>query len=88
LFSAALYILGGVFLLVRRNFSIKLAYAVLGISILCSGAQAAVLTSSSSSGIIALSTGLGQVLGIIVDIILLAIIFTQDKEAYASQNLS
>jgi uncharacterized membrane protein HdeD (DUF308 family) len=88
LFSAVLYILGGVFLLVRRRFSIKLVYAVLGISILCSGAQAAVLTSSSSSGIIALSTGLGQVLGIIVDIILLAVIFTQDKEAYAPQNLS
>ena len=87
LVSAILYIFGGIFLLVRRNFSIKFAYAVLGISILCSGAQAAVLTSSSSSGIIALSTGLGQVLGIIVDIILLAIIFTQDKEAYAPQNL-
>ena len=80
--SAALYILGGIFLLVRRNFSIKLAYGVLVFSILTSAAQAIVLTSGSSSGIIALTTGLGQLVGIAVDIILGAVIFASDKEAY------
>lgn len=81
-FSAVLYVLGGIFLLVKRNFSIKLAYAVLIVSILTSGAQLAVLTSSSSSGIIALTTGLGQILGIIIDILLMSVIFASDKEAY------
>lgn len=80
--SAALYILGGIFLLVRRNFSIKLAYGVLIFSILTSAGQAIVLTSGSSSGIIALTTGLGQLVGIAVDIILGAVIFASDKEAY------
>lgn len=83
-FVSLLYILGGVFLLVRKTFSIKLVYAALVISILCSGAQAAVLTSSSSSGIIAITTGLSQIFGIIIDIILLAVVFSSDKEAYAT----
>lgn len=87
-FSAVLYILGGIFLLVRKSFSIKLAYAVLIFSILSSAVQAAVLTSGESSGIIALSTGLSQLLGVVVDIILIAIIFASDKEAYSDQNLS
>lgn len=81
-FSAVLYIVGGIFLLVKRSFSIKLAYAVLIVSIVTSGAQLAVLTSSSSSGIIALTTGLGQIVGIIIDIILMSVIFASDKEAY------
>lgn len=88
LLSAVLYILGGVFLLVRRNFSITLAYGVLIFSILSSGAQAAMLTSGSSSGIIAITTGLGQLLGILIDIILLAVIFASDKDAYSKQKLS
>jgi hypothetical protein len=82
LFSAALYIVGGIFLLVKRGFSIKLAYSVLIVSIVTSGAQLAVLTSGSSSGIIALTTGLGQIVGIIIDIILMSVIFASDKEAY------
>lgn len=82
LFISAFYILGGVFLLVRRNFSIKLAYTVLVVSILFSGSEAGVLLSSSSSGVIALTTGLSQFVGIVIDIILLAVIFSSDKEAY------
>jgi hypothetical protein len=88
LVSAALYIVGGIFLLVRKNFSIKLAYTVLIVSIITSAAQAIVLTSGSSSGIIALTTGLGQLVGIALDIILIAVIFASDKEAYATQNFS
>jgi len=80
--SAILYAIGGIFLLVKRPFSIKLAYAVLAISIVTSAVQAAVLTSSQSSGIIALSTGLSQIVGILIDIILIAVIFTSDKDAY------
>lgn len=82
LVSAILYAIGGIFLLVKRPFSIKLAYTVLLISILTSGAQAAVLFSRESSGMIALSTGLSQVVGVVADIILIAVIWTSDKEAY------
>ncbi|HEY3429652.1 MAG TPA: hypothetical protein VGK39_03175 [Cyclobacteriaceae bacterium] len=82
LVSAVLYAIGGIFLLVKRPFSIKLAYTVLGISIVTSAVQAAVLVSGQSSGIIALSTGLSQLVGVLVDIIMIAVIFTSDKEAY------
>lgn len=81
-----LYMLGGVFLLVRKPFSIKLVYTALIISILCSGAQAAVLTSSSSSGLIAMSTGISQIFGIVIDVILLAVVFSSDKDAYNFNN--
>lgn len=84
--SSLLYILGGVFLLVRKSFSIKLAYTALIVSILCSGAGAAVLTSGSSSGLIALTTGLTQLFGVLIDIVLLAVIFASDKEAYKLGN--
>lgn len=82
LVSAILYAIGGIFLLVKKPFSIKLAYVVLGISIITSATQAAVLTSGSSSGIIALTTGLSQLVGVLIDIILIAVIWTSDKEAY------
>ena len=82
LVSAVLYAIGGIFLLVKKPFSIKLAYTVLGISIVTSAVQAAVLVSGQSSGIIALSTGLSQLVGVLVDIIMIAVIFTSDKEAY------
>lgn len=82
-----LYLLGGVFLLVRKSFSIKLVYAALVLSILCSGAQAAVLTSSASSGVIAITTGLSQIFGILIDIVLLAVVFSSDKEAYKADAL-
>jgi hypothetical protein len=86
LLASVFYILGGVFLLVRRNFSIKLVYVVLAISMLTSGAQAAVLTSSSATGVISLTTGLAQLVGVIIDIVLLAVIFSSDKEAYKVHN--
>jgi hypothetical protein len=87
-FVSLLYALAGVFLLKPKAFSIKLVYAALIISILCSGAQAAVLTSSSAGGFIAITTGLSQFVGIIIDIILLSVVFASDKEAYAVENLS
>ena len=83
IFVSLLYIAGGVFLLVKQNFSIKLAYAALVVSILCSGMQAAILTSGESSGPIGLFAGVSQIIGIIIDVILLAVIFASDKEAYS-----
>jgi hypothetical protein len=80
--SAVLYAFGGIFLLVKKPFSIKLAYAVLIFSIATSAAQAAVLTSGESSGLIALTTGLSQLVGVLIDIILIAVIYSSDKEAY------
>ena len=82
LVSGVLYAIGGIFLLVKRPFSIKLAYGVLIFSLVTSATQTAVLTSAASSGLIALTTGLSQLIGILIDIILIAVIFSSDKEAY------
>jgi uncharacterized membrane protein (DUF485 family) len=84
--SSVLYMAAGIFLLIKQRFSIKLAYAALIISLLCSGIYAAVLSSSSStdtaSGLVSMVTGISQIPGIIIDIILLSVVFASDKEAY------
>jgi hypothetical protein len=82
IFVSLLYMTGGIFLLVKQKFSIMLAYTALIVSILCGGAQAAILTSGESSGAIALFAGVSQIVSIIIDIVLLAVIFASDKEAY------
>jgi Na+-translocating ferredoxin:NAD+ oxidoreductase RnfD subunit len=83
-----IYLLGGVFLLNRRTFSIKLVYAALVLSMLCAGAQTAILTSNATGDLIAIGTGLGQLPGILIDIILLAVVFSSEKDAYKEENLS
>lgn len=82
---SALYLLAGVFLLIPKKFSIKLAYTALILSIVVSGVSAVVLTTdSSSTGFIGLFTGFSQIFGVIIDIVLLAIIFASEKEAYTT----
>lgn len=76
------YVLGGVFLLNKKNYSIKLAYAALAISIAFGVTKGAVLSSEASTGFIALSTGFSQMFGIVFDIIFLVVIATSDRSAY------
>lgn len=82
LFVSFMYILSGVFLLVKRNFSIKLAYTALVTSILFSGIKTLVLASDSSGGILAKTAGIGNLFGIIIDIILIIVIVSMDKTAF------
>lgn len=83
IFIAIVYILGGVFLLIPKNFSIMLAYGALILSIAFSAAKTLVLTSpGSSSGVIALTMGATQLFGILIDIVLLSVIFASEKEFY------
>lgn len=83
-----LYLIAGIFLMVRRTFSIKLAYAALVISILSAGMQTAVLTSTAAADVMSKVIGLTSLPGILIDIILLAVIFASDKDAYKEENLS
>ena len=80
-----IYILGGVFLLIRKPFSLKLAYGALSLSILFSVIQSIVISIDSASGFMAMSAGFSQVFGIIIDIILIIVIATSDKAAYYPQ---
>ncbi len=85
LFFSILYVFAGIFLLVKKTFSIKLAYLALALSILFSVIQAIVLSSDSSGGYISLTSGFSQIFGIIIDIILLVVILVSDKTAYKTE---
>jgi len=83
LFVAIIYILGGVFLLLKRNFSIKLAYGSIALSILFSIVRWWVLAIDSGPGqVIGLAAGTSQIFGLVIDFILLVVIFASDKTAY------
>jgi hypothetical protein len=80
---AILYGLGGVYLLIPKKFSVKLAYGVLILSIAFTAAKTIVLLSpGSASGVIALTMGGTQLFSILIDIVLLSVVFASDKEFY------
>jgi len=83
LFVAIIYILSGVFLLIKRKFSIKLVYFALILSIVFSWIQSLVLASDSSGGILAKTASFGNIFGIIIDIILIVIVVSMDKSTYS-----
>lgn len=85
LFFSILYVFAGIFLLVKKTFSIELAYLALALSILFSVIQSIVLSSDSSGGYISLTSGFSQIFGIIIDIILLVVILVSDKTAYKTE---
>ena len=82
LIVSIIYILSGVFLLIKKKFSIKLAYTALIISIAFSGIKSLVLASDSTGGLLAMSEEFGNVFGIIIDLILIVVLVSMDKSAY------
>lgn len=81
---ATLYILSGVFLLLKGSFSIQLVYVALATSIVFSGIQTLVLASDPPGGLISKSAGFSNIFGIIVDIILVVVIIAIDKTTYVN----
>lgn len=82
LIMGLLYIIGGVFLLILKPFSVNLAYGVLILSIIFSVIQALTLSGDASRGIVALTAGFSHAFGIIIDIVLIVVILASDKTAY------
>ena len=82
LFVSFIYILGGLFLLIKKSFSLKLAYIALGLSILFSIIKVVVLSADSTGLFFAMATGFSQIFGVIIDIVLLIVIAVSDKQAY------
>ncbi len=82
LFVSVVYILSGVFLIIRKKYSINLVYLALTVNIVLGVIQSIVLASDSSGGIIAMSAGFSNIFGIIVDLILIVIVLTMDKSTY------
>ncbi|WP_456461301.1 hypothetical protein [Reichenbachiella sp.] len=79
---AIAYVLSGIFLMLKKPFSIKLAYGALIFSIVFSAIQSIVLASDSTGGWISKSAGFGNSFGIILDLILLVVIVAMDKSAF------
>ena len=86
LFVALVYIFSGIFLMIRKEFSIKLVYGALGLSILFSIIQSYVLTTNASDGLLSAALGYRNIFGIIIDIVLLVIVMVMDKSDYNPQH--
>ncbi len=82
LLFSGLYILGGLFLIIIKKFSIKLAYVVLGGNILFSLLKWIVLSGDDVKGFVAFSTGISQAIGMFFGIILLVVIVSCDQSEY------
>lgn len=82
LIVSAVYFLGGLFLIMIKDYSIRLAYGALILSI-CFGIFQMVITSmDDSSGLISWASNIGYYFSIGADIVLLAIVFSSDKSDY------
>jgi len=76
---AIIYIFSGIFLLIRKPFSIKLVYGALVLSIVFSIIQSFVLASDPAVGMMAMSAGFGNVFGIIIDVILIVVVIMMNR---------
>ena len=81
LFFSFLFLVGCVFLLIKKSFSIKLAYAVLGTNILFSVVRW-VMLSGEGGTLISLGNSLGAAISIFTCLILFIVILSSDKTHY------
>jgi len=81
LFFSLLFLIGGLFLLIKKDFSIKLAYIVLGANIAFSIFKWVMLSGKGGS-MLAISNSVGAVFSIILSIIVGIVIISCDKSHY------
>jgi hypothetical protein len=81
LFFSLLYVIGGVFMLVRKRFSLKLVYAALVLSILFAVFGIFIITNEGQN-FLTMASVASAGFGIFIDIILLIIVTACDKTAY------
>lgn len=85
LFVSVIYLLGGLFLLLKKRFAPGWAYTALILSIALGITKAVVLSGDRGSGIAGIITGFTQVFSIVIDIVLLIIIAVSSKEVFRQQ---
>ena len=81
LFFSVLFLVGGLFLLIKKDFSIQLAYTVLGANIAFSIFKWIMLSGKGGS-MLAISNSIGAAFSIIISIIVGIIIVSCDKSHY------
>jgi hypothetical protein len=77
-----LYMVGGVFLMVRQRFSIKLAYFALAVSLLLAFTRIIVFALDPDQGLLSTTSMYFPIISIIIDGIFVAVIANADKTAY------
>jgi hypothetical protein len=82
-----LYILGGLFLMIKKNFSIKLALGILSLNMLFAFVRLLVLTNDTSGGLIEIMAKFSTITGIILDAIFLVVILASDRSVYTSTKI-
>lgn len=82
IFLALFYVLAGFFLLIPKNFSLALAFTILGLSMLISIIEARVLWTAPNFNLASIAAGFKQVSGIIIDGLFLIIVAASDKSVY------
>ena len=88
LFVVLIYMLAGVFLLIKRNFSIKLAYGAIALSMVFGITQWLVLASDPTTDqLIGVASGTSQLFGLVIDFVLLVAIWAADKTAYYPEEI-
>lgn len=84
LFFSLLFLLGGLFLLIKKSFSIKLAYIAILANILFSIVKW-ILMSGKGGTFLSISNSVSSVFSILISIILLVIIISSDKSHFEEQ---
>jgi Na+-translocating ferredoxin:NAD+ oxidoreductase RnfD subunit len=79
---SVIYFLGGLFLLIKKKFSIKLVYGAIGLSIVFAVFKSIINTMDDSAGLISVFGNFGNYWSIFIDVILLVIVVASDKSAY------
>lgn len=88
IFVSIIYLLGGVFLLIKQWFSIRLVISALGLSIAFAIFQMVIMSMDDGGGIVSTFSSIGYTLSIIIDIILLVIVIASDKTYFMPETLS
>lgn len=85
IFVAVLYLLGGLFLMIPRKFSIPLVYLGLIVSIAYSIIKPIIFASEASLGIFTILSGFSGIFSVIIDAILLIVVLVSNKEVYRKE---
>ena len=83
----AFYFISGIFLLMQKDYAIKMAYIALGVSIGFTIVQM-ITMSMSSSGLLNFAGNIGFIFSISIDIILLIVIITADKSTFGTDDMA
>ena len=86
IFMALIYFIGGMFLLVKRPFSIRLVLGVLVANILFLMVQTIVLSLDDASGSMIQHANSASWIGVVIDLILIVFVATADHSAYRPES--